>query len=67
MAFGAGIHLCIGAPHARLIVRTLLERLAAKVSRIEVREARERIEREVEYERIAGWERLVVGLSGRAS
>ena len=36
VSFGFGPHLCLGAPHARLIVRTLLELLAEKVSAIEL-------------------------------
>ena len=34
VAFGAGVHLCLGAAHARLIVRALLSRLSDKVDQI---------------------------------
>ncbi|MDJ1017503.1 MAG: cytochrome P450 [Paracoccaceae bacterium] len=36
VAFGAGTHTCLGAPMARLLVRTLLSQLAERVERIEV-------------------------------
>lgn len=42
VAFGAGAHACLGAPMARLLLRTLLAELAANVERIEIVEARPR-------------------------
>jgi cytochrome P450 len=60
LAFGFGPHLCIGAPHARLLLRTLLERCVHRVRRIAVLEARERVEVEKAYERVVGLESLVV-------
>ena len=36
VAFGFGTHLCLGAPHARLILRTLLEALVGRVRTITV-------------------------------
>lgn len=36
VAFGAGTHTCLGAPMARLLVRTLLRELSQKVQRIEI-------------------------------
>jgi cytochrome P450 len=65
VSFGFGPHLCIGAPHARLIVRSLLQALVARVEKIEVIAARENVEREAEYERVNGYESLVVRFSGR--
>ena len=67
MAFGAGAHLCLGAAHARLILRTLLEVLSRRVAGIEVLESRERVEREVSYQRTFGYESLVVRLVGLAA
>lgn len=58
VAFGFGEHLCLGAPHARLIVRTLLAALCRKVARIEVLEAVEQVEREQTYTRMVGYETL---------
>jgi hypothetical protein len=60
LAFGFGPHLCLGAPHARLIVRSLLGALAARVGRITVLEAREHVEHEARYERANGYDSLTV-------
>lgn len=49
VAFGFGEHLCLGAPHARLLLRTVLE-------------AMEKVESEAAYRRTVGYERLVVRL-----
>ena len=66
IAFGFGTHLCLGAPHARLIVRTLLQALIERVARIEVIEARELVEREAKYSRVVGYESLRVRMHGRS-
>jgi cytochrome P450 len=58
ISFGFGTHLCLGAPHARLIVRSLLQALTARVGRIAVLDAKEHIEREAHYQRSNGWESL---------
>jgi len=39
VAFGAGVHLCIGAPHARLLVRTLLRQCSQRVGSIAIVDA----------------------------
>ncbi|MDP3072442.1 MAG: cytochrome P450 [Opitutaceae bacterium] len=65
LAFGFGAHLCLGAAHARLLVRTLLQHCAARLARIEVIEARERVERNPAYERPVGFEALVLRLVAR--
>jgi cytochrome P450 len=65
LSFGFGSHLCLGAPHARLVVRSLLEALAERVERIVVIEAKEHIEHEARYERKNGYESLTVGLKKR--
>lgn len=62
VAFGFGPHLCLGAPHARLIVRTLLKVLCERVRNIEILAAEEKIERESSYERSVAYERLLVRL-----
>lgn len=62
MAFGAGAHLCLGAAHARLILRSLLESLARRVQSIEILEVRDRVEAEASYQRTVGYESLVVRL-----
>jgi cytochrome P450 len=67
LSFGFGAHLCLGAPHARLIVRTLLETLAARVGRITMIEAREHVEHEARYERANGYDLLRVALAARGA
>ena len=62
VAFGFGAHLCLGAAHARLLVRTLLERCVATIDRVEILEAQPHIEREAAYERAMGYDRLRVRL-----
>ena len=62
VAFGMGAHLCLGAPHARLLLRTLLERFTARVAGVAVLDARERVEVEERYERVVGFEALTVRL-----
>lgn len=65
IAFGFGTHLCLGAPHARLIVRTLLQALVKRVAAIEVVESERLIEQEEQYERANGYNSLTVRLRGR--
>jgi cytochrome P450 len=65
LSFGFGEHLCLGAPHARLIMRTLLQKCVERVSNITVLDAKERVEKEERYERAVGYETLVVKLKGR--
>lgn len=65
ISFGFGTHLCLGAPHARLIVRSLLEALTEHVAKIEVLVAKPHIEREAEYERANGYDSLTVKLVAR--
>jgi len=51
VAFGFGPHLCLGAAHARLVVRTLLRILCESVAQIEVLSSEEKVERETRYDR----------------
>lgn len=62
ISFGFGTHLCLGAPHARLIVRCLLQALTARVGCITVLQAKEHIENEAHYQRSNGFETLTVKL-----
>jgi cytochrome P450 len=65
LSFGFGPHLCLGAPHARLIVRSLLEVLTERIERITVLEAKEHIEHESRYERANGYDSLTVAFKAR--
>lgn len=60
VAFGFGTHLCLGAAHARLMVRTLLKTLCQRVARIEIIEAKDRLETETSYQRRLAYETLIV-------
>ena len=63
LSFGFGTHLCLGAPHARLLLRTLMQKCVERVSRITVLEAHERVETEPAYRRALGYETLRVKFS----
>ena len=65
LSFGFGKHLCLGAPHARLIVRSLLKSLADKVGSVAVTDAVPNVEREEAYTREVGFESLTVQLVAR--
>ncbi|MDA7646238.1 cytochrome P450, partial [bacterium] len=65
VAFGFGAHLCLGAHHARAIIRALIKALANHVSQIEILKAEELIEREPDYARMIGYELLQVKLTRR--
>jgi cytochrome P450 len=65
LAFGFGAHLCIGAAHARLLLRTLLEKCTERVAGVTVLDARERVEEEASYRRVMGFEALTVRLTSR--
>lgn len=67
LAFGFGAHLCLGAAHARLLLRTLLQKCCEMVERIEILEARERVEKEARYDRVVGYELLSLRMTGRIS
>lgn len=60
LSFGFGTHLCLGAPHARLILRTLLKLLCDRVRRIHILKAEERIEHEAKFDRTLGYDSLLV-------
>ena len=65
VAYGSGPHMCQGAAHARLIIRTLLHKLCERIERLEVLEAQPKVEREPSYERQVGYETLVMKLIGQ--
>jgi cytochrome P450 len=65
ISFGFGTHLCLGAPHARLIVRTLLQKCCERVGSIQVMEAKRNVERTESFEREVAYESLTVQFSAR--
>ncbi|MFN5737992.1 MAG: cytochrome P450, partial [Akkermansiaceae bacterium] len=60
IAFGAGDHFCLGAFHARLIIRELIKQLSKSVSKISIIEEKPNIETTADFQRQIGYERLVV-------
>ena len=62
ISFGFGTHLCLGAPHARLILRTLLKLCCDRVKRITILKADERVEHEAKFDRTLGYDSLLVKL-----
>lgn len=65
VAFGFGTHLCLGAAHARLVVRSLLRCLCEQVAEIAPITAKEKIEREERYNRPLAYESLTVRFTAR--
>ena len=60
LSFGFGEHLCLGASHARLIVRSLLLALTRRVAKMTILDAKEHIEHESTYERVNGFDALTM-------
>jgi cytochrome P450 len=63
LAFGFGAHLCLGAAHARLILRTLLAQCVQRVQSIHILEATEHLEKEARYQRSVGYESLTLKIA----
>lgn len=62
VSFGFSHHNCLGANHARQIMRQLLATLAIKVQSIEVHEALDNIETMGEFSRKVGFYKLIASL-----
>ncbi|MFT5131446.1 MAG: cytochrome P450, partial [Rhodothermales bacterium] len=60
VGFGFGVHNCLGAPHARLIIRALLQTLCDQVEQIELIASEPRLEVETDYTRKVGYESATV-------
>lgn len=65
ISFGFGTHLCLGAPHARLVIRTLLSALSERVEKIEVLSSEAMVEHEAKYSRLNGFDSLEARFSSR--
>jgi cytochrome P450 len=66
VSFGFGTHLCLGAPHARLIVRTFIEALVNQVHTIKIVEAIPHLENTDGYNRSNGYQSLTVSFSRKS-
>lgn len=60
IAFGSGAHLCLGAAHARLIIRSLLKALAEQVADLHLISDQPKIEEEAHYKRHNAYHELHV-------
>ena len=65
LSFGFGPHLCLGAAHARLILRTLLRLCCERVQRIAILHATAHVEHEATFDRTLGYDALTVKLTPR--
>ena len=63
IGFGFGPHNCLGAPHARLVIRTLLKALCQQVEKIDLHSCVPRIEKETSYTRQVGYDQAMVRFS----
>ncbi|MDB4259847.1 cytochrome P450 [Akkermansiaceae bacterium] len=63
LAFGFGAHLCLGAAHARLILRSLLGELSQRVSAVTVLSEEKNVEKQAHYTRSVGYQSLKVRLT----
>jgi cytochrome P450 len=67
VGFGFGIHRCLGAAQARLIIRSLLKSLCDRVGTITTIESRPQMETESSYTRQVGYEVLRVAMARQSS
>ncbi len=65
VGFGEGHHACLGAQHARVLIRQLLRCLTEQVARIDRVSAEPRLERFGDIERQAGFARLELSFQPR--
>ena len=64
LAFGFGHHKCLGAHHARQIMKVLLQTLQAKVQQIKILESEGNVENWGVFDRKVGFDRLLVKFEG---
>ena len=60
VSFGFGAHLCLGAAHARTVMRVLLGLLCRHVETIDLISQHQRVEHTPAYDRELGYESLIV-------
>lgn len=65
IAFGVGVHKCLGALHARTLFHILLRELSNKVAKIQIHAARPKVEKETAYQRENGYLSLEVTMLPR--
>jgi cytochrome P450 len=62
VGFGFSHHKCMGAPHARQVMKVFIEVLTEKVKEIEVLDFKENIEELGEFKRKVGFHKLQIKL-----
>jgi len=62
VAFGVGAHNCLGAAHARLLIRTLLQKFCEMDISVTLMNTKDNIEKESHYERTVSYSTLEVQL-----
>ncbi len=67
VAFGHGPHTCLGAPHSRMIMTTVLEQIALRVAGMRVVQEDETVEELGSLERVAGYDSLLLELEPRTA
>jgi len=65
VGFGFGPHNCLGAPHARLVIRSFLKLFSERVETIELINAIPKIEHEETFSRMSGYESVSVRVTPR--
>jgi cytochrome P450 len=65
VAFGSGLHTCVGALHARVLVRILLDELGGKVAAIRILEKQEHVEPIAQFQRQVGYDKLLVSFQAK--
>ena len=65
VGFGFGVHNCLGATHARAILRIFIRLLTEKVKSMEIIDATENIEKLDGLERKVGFHKLEVKFTGK--
>jgi len=63
LSFGFSHHKCLGATHARQLLKILLNTLAEKVEKIEIQDSRDNVEELGEFKRKVGFHSLEVGVT----
>jgi len=62
VSFGFGPHLCLGAAHARAVMRALLAAVCREVGGIDLVTKRDRVEHTTAYDRRLGYDSLILRL-----
>ncbi|WP_298319535.1 cytochrome P450 [uncultured Aquimarina sp.] len=65
VAFGFGVHNCLGATHARQIMKVLIHTLMEKVQSIDLLDSKENIENLGEFKRKVGFDSLKVNFNSK--